>query len=192
MHLFEAPAGADDDWEQNPLDESEALDLLRADVVKRADISTVVAVDDLEDHQIAALTSLAFNIGLGAFGESPVCAAISGADSYHSESLGDFFGSAQMRMLSHEGFSWYRKAGGVIMPGMIKRRFAEMYVFAGRAMPADEESPTTFFDFRETIEGDDGNIEEKLLTMTISNQNWSNAGFTAAMKAEAEEIWGSL
>ncbi|USO01614.1 MAG: lysozyme [Alphaproteobacteria bacterium] len=190
---FYKPQGADDDWEPSPLDEPEAAELLRADITNRADVAGVVPVDDLTDNQIAALTSLAFNIGMGAFSSSPVCAAVCGSDSYHSDALGtDFAGPAQMRMLSHEGFAWYRRAGGVVMPGMIKRRFAEMYVFAGRAMGADEDSPSDFFGFTETVEDDGGAAEEKPLLMTISDQNWANGNFTVAHKTEAQEIAESV
>jgi lysozyme len=74
----------------------------------RASIRTL-----LNDNQFSALVSFAFNVGLGNFRESSVLTAVNSGD----------FGSVPLRL------ALWVKAGGTILPGLIRRRAAEGALF---------------------------------------------------------------
>lgn len=65
------------------------------------------------DHRVAACTSLAYNIGVGAFGASTV-ARRTGRREYQAAA---------------DAFLLWNKAGGRIMPGLVKRRRHERGVY---------------------------------------------------------------
>ncbi len=60
-------------------------------------------------ERMAAITSLVYNIGAKAFSESTACKRIM---------AGDHAGAA-------EAITWFNKARGIVMPGLVKRRQAE-------------------------------------------------------------------
>lgn len=64
-------------------------------------------------HQKAALTSLAYNIGLGAF---------SGSTLLKRHKAGDYAGAA-------DEFPKWRNAAGKVMPGLVRRRAAERELY---------------------------------------------------------------
>lgn len=68
-------------------------------------------------NQKAALVSLAYNIGLGAFGGSTVL---------KRHRAGDHEGAA-------DAFAMWRIAGGKVMPGLVRRRAAEAKLYRGDA-----------------------------------------------------------
>lgn len=70
--------------------------------------------DIKEDNKIAALTSFAFNLGLGALGKSELRKMIN-SDDYMSN-------------IVTEWISW-RKAGGKILRGLERRRLAELALY---------------------------------------------------------------
>lgn len=67
----------------------------------------------LSDFQLAALTSLVFNIGCGAFRKSTLLQKMN---------AGDFNGASLE-------FPRWTKAGGKSLPGLVKRRAAEQHLF---------------------------------------------------------------
>lgn len=92
---------------------SDAVRLLYADMLE-AD----KAVDDyvevpLNENQRAALVSLIFNIGAGAFKNSTLARLLN---------RGDYVGAAAQ-------FARWNKAGGVVLPGLARRRVAERKLF---------------------------------------------------------------
>lgn len=64
-------------------------------------------------HQLAAMTSLAFNIGLGAFAKSSVL---------RLHNAGDPVAAAR-------AFELWNKAGGRVLPGLVRRRAAEAALY---------------------------------------------------------------
>ena len=98
--------------------------LLRADA--QAVCDKVVALfprTPLTDPQLGAITSLAYNIGVGEVGGGPDF-----ADSSVRRKLiaGDIKGAA-------DAFRLWRFAGGRELPGLVARRDAERAVFLGQA-----------------------------------------------------------
>jgi len=79
----------------------------------------------LADHELGALTSLAYNIGVGEDGGRPDF-----ADSSVRRRLlaGDRRGAA-------DAFRMWRVAGGRILPGLVRRREAERSTFLGPRTP---------------------------------------------------------
>ena len=65
------------------------------------------------DNQSAALTSLAYNVGLGAFGHSTVL---------REHNLGNFQAAA-------DAFRMWVKGGGKVLPGLVARREAERSLY---------------------------------------------------------------
>lgn len=68
---------------------------------------------ELNDHELGALVSLAYNIGNGAFAGSSVCKRLK---------AGNRSGAA-------DAFLMWNKAGGVVMRGLTNRREAERTLF---------------------------------------------------------------
>ena len=93
--------------------ELEALELLLADIERFEDgVERLVQVT-LNQHQFDALVSLAFNIGLGAFGKSTLLRKLN---------AGDYTGAAAE-------FDRWIHAGGRVLPGLVKRRSDERRLF---------------------------------------------------------------
>lgn len=69
------------------------------------------------DAQRGAMTSLAYNIGLGAFGDSTLLKL---------HNAGDYAGAAAQ-------FGRWNRAAGVVMKGLTRRRAAEAAVYRGQA-----------------------------------------------------------
>jgi lysozyme len=105
------------------LTEKEMNALLLSDIAEKANITNYLSVS-LNSKQKAAITSLCFNIGVGNFSESTVLEKINASD---------FEGS-------YEYFGHWRKAGGTISNGLIKRRFTEMFLFADKSLDSNDSS----------------------------------------------------
>ena len=68
----------------------------------------------INDNELDALTSLVYNIGIGAFKKSTLLSLLNqGAD----------------RHLVADQFLRWNKAGGKVLPGLVKRRLAEHNLF---------------------------------------------------------------
>jgi lysozyme len=92
--------------------------LLKADTQAVCDkVLALCPKAPLTDAQLGAMTSLAYNIGVGAFEGSSVRRRLI---------AGDVPGAA-------EAFRMWRYAGGRELPGLVNRREAERAVFLGRA-----------------------------------------------------------
>jgi len=96
--------------------EAEAEALLRKDL-SRFEAAVNRAAPNATMGQFGAMVSLAFNIGIGAFGRSSVL-------SRHK--AGDFAGAA-------DAFEMWNKAGGRVLPGLVTRRAAEAALYRGDA-----------------------------------------------------------
>lgn len=72
--------------------------------------------DDLMPHQAAALASLVFNIGPGAWSKSTIKAKVM---------VRDWDGAARE-------FGRWTKSGGVVLAGLVRRRKAEKLMFEGK------------------------------------------------------------
>lgn len=68
---------------------------------------------DLTDNQFGALISLVYNIGSGNFSQSTLLKLLNKKD---------YEGAADQ-------FQWWRKGGGQILPGLVRRREAEKELF---------------------------------------------------------------
>jgi lysozyme len=94
--------------------EAEAQDILRRDVAMfEKGVARLVTVP-LTNDQFSALVSFAYNVGLGNFERSSVLKSANAKD----------FDSVPRRL------SLWTKAGGRILPGLIRRRAAEAALFA--------------------------------------------------------------
>lgn len=149
---------SDGDLASRVLSESEAQALLIADIHEKANISRYMTVG-LSSNQSDALTSLCFNIGTKAF---------SGSDVVKSVKAGKI-------REAYEYFGHRRRAGGQIIQGLVKRRFAELFIFADETLdPGDNRAPSVQW-------GTD--------PMKITDENW--AMLRADFRAEAVQIYES-
>lgn len=93
--------------------EDEALEMLLDDLEETwSEIDPLIRVT-IAQHELDALVSLAYNIGVEAFRKSTLLSRLNAGD----------FGSA-----SDEFVRWNRQ-GGRILPGLVKRRAAERRIF---------------------------------------------------------------
>ena len=92
--------------------EAQAEDLLRSDL-RRFEAAVNDAAPGATDNQFAAMVSLAFNIGEGAFRKSTVL---------RKHKAGEHMAAA-------EAFKLWNKGGGKVLPGLVKRREAERSLF---------------------------------------------------------------
>ena len=92
----------------------EALKWLEMDTLKVKDQVKALVKVPINDNELDALTSLAYNIGAGAFKKSTLLNLLNqGAD----------------RHLVADQFLRWNKAGGKVLPGLVKRRLAEHNLF---------------------------------------------------------------
>jgi lysozyme len=97
--------------------EDEAEAMLRADVERFArGVSERIQVP-VTQGQFDALVSLAYNIGLAAFGKSTLLRLL----------------NESKYALSAQQFDRWNKAAGRVLPGLTKRRAAERAMFEGKA-----------------------------------------------------------
>jgi lysozyme len=98
------------------ISEAEAETMLRADVARFAQGVAERLQVPVTQGQFDALVSLAYNIGLSAFGKSTLLRLLN--DSKYS--------------LAAEQFPRWNKAGGKVLSGLTKRRAAERAMFEGK------------------------------------------------------------
>lgn len=108
------------------ISQQEALDLLKRRVQEFADAvaKSITNPAALTPNRHEALTSLAYNIGVGAFQESTACKRFN---------AGNFDGVP-------EAIGWWNKGGGRVLAGLARRRAAECALFAQGAQPAGDPS----------------------------------------------------
>ena len=98
----------------------EALDWLRITTAAvEADVKRLVKVP-INNNQLLALTSLVFNIGVGAFG---------GTKSRPPSTLLRLLNSGADKAAVAAQFLRWNRAGGKVLPGLTKRRKAESELF---------------------------------------------------------------
>lgn len=91
----------------------QAVAMLHGDLVSAGrDVASVVSAP-VNDNQFGALTSFTFNLGVGNLGSSTLLKKLN---------LADYAGAAD------EFLRWVR-AGGQVLPGLVKRRAAERELF---------------------------------------------------------------
>jgi GH24 family phage-related lysozyme (muramidase) len=107
---------------------ADAERILAADVTRFAKGVAGALTVSLNDGQFSALVSFAYNVGLGNFRSSGVLKAVNAGD----------FAAVPRRL------ALWVKAGGRVLPGLVKRRAAEAALFMQReeAMPAPVEVVT--------------------------------------------------
>ncbi len=94
--------------------EAEAGEILARDVEKFATGVRALVRVALSDGQFSALVSFAYNVGLGALKKSSVLTAVNARD----------FAAVPRRL------QLWTRAGGHVLPGLVKRRAAEAALFA--------------------------------------------------------------
>ncbi len=95
------------------ISENEAAQILARDVDQFARGVRALLRVDLSDGQFSALVSFAYNVGLGALKKSSVLTAVNARD----------FAAVPRRL------QLWTKAGGHVLPGLVKRRAAEAALF---------------------------------------------------------------
>ncbi|USO01792.1 MAG: lysozyme [Alphaproteobacteria bacterium] len=147
-------------YEGKTLSEPQALRLLVSDIHDRANIKPLVKVKIDPWHE-DALTSLCFNIGLGNFRKADVLTTV---NTKGCDAAREYFGH------------WRRVTVGgskVISTGLIKRRFAELFVFAGEDLDPSSD----------LIPSEQWGIDP----MPITDENWGR--LSSALREEAVEIY---
>lgn len=96
-----------------PLTQEEAEALLSAEIVKTRDQVLKTTKGPLSDNELTALVSFVFNLGLGTYAHSTLLKLLN---------AGDRAGAAAE-------FPKWVYAGGVVLPGLVKRRAAERKLF---------------------------------------------------------------
>jgi lysozyme len=100
-----------------PITKDAASRLLENDLADAARAVDALVTVPLAEHQRAALTSFVHNVGRGAFARSTLLMHLNAG-----------------RLDSAAGeFTRWTKAGGVVLPGLVKRRAAEARLFKGGA-----------------------------------------------------------
>ena len=147
-------------WTQRQADERLAADVERFALGVRRLLTRIPTPDEL-----GAMTSLAFNIGLGAFGKSTVLRKFN---------AGDKAGAAA-------AFALWNKAGGKVLQGLVRRRAAEADLFLSDA--PDEAMP-------QKVEPS----ADSLMKSTSAKAGAVVAGLAIAQQTvqQVEGIWGSL
>jgi lysozyme len=97
--------------------EAEASEILARDVALFAKGVRQLLRIDVTDGQFSALVSFAYNVGLGALKKSSVLTAVNARD----------FAAVPRRL------QLWTKAGGHVLPGLVKRRAAEAALFTASA-----------------------------------------------------------
>ncbi len=96
------------------ISKAEAEDILARDVDAFARGVQALLRVDVSDGQFSALVSFAYNVGLGGLKKSSVLTAVNGRD----------FAAVPRRL------QLWTKAGGQVLPGLVRRRAAEAALFA--------------------------------------------------------------
>lgn len=138
--------------------ESEAEALLKKDIKKYEDAVNRAITVALTDNQFAACVSLCYNIGPGNFAKSSVVR---------------FCNKKQFKDAA-DAFNLWNKAGGKVLPGLTRRRAAEIALFTKDGVEsADEDRPVVDVPRGKKME---------LSTTNIAASVTATAGVVAATK----------
>ncbi len=113
--------------------EAQADEMLDAGLSRCADQVLALLTRAPTDNQFGAMVSLAYNIGLGAFSKSTCLKRFN---------AGDIEGAA-------EALTWFNKAGGKVLRGLVRRREAEADLFlkdssvVGAPLPVPDKERTS-------------------------------------------------
>ena len=117
--------------------EGQAHARLVADVARFEQAVEKALTVPANENQFAAMVSLAFNIGTGAFARSSVL---------RRHNARDFSGAA-------DAFLLWNKGGGRVLPGLVRRRKAERDLYlTAEAMPLPPDVPTPEPHFDELVQ----------------------------------------
>ena len=106
-------AGAPEVSQGMEISRAEAEKILERDVAEFAHGVAKLVTAQLNDNEFSALVSFAYNVGLGNFGTSSVLKAVNAGD----------------REAVPRRVQLWVKAGGRVLPGLVKRRAAEAVLF---------------------------------------------------------------
>lgn len=95
------------------ISEAEAFARLMMDMQEAGDVVETYAKVPLNDNQFAALVSFVFNVGARAFRRSTMLKRL----------------NSGQYLIAAERFTRWNKAGGQVLPGLVKRRAAERALF---------------------------------------------------------------
>lgn len=95
------------------ISQEQAEELLRRDLERFENGVTSLVVVGLTDNEFAALVSFSYNVGLGNLAKSTLLKLLNTAN----------------KALASAEFPKWNKAGGVVLPGLVKRREAERLLF---------------------------------------------------------------
>lgn len=146
-----------------------ANEQLAADIAERVPAVLAACKIAPNENQLAAMTCLAYNIGLGAFKKSTVL---------RLHNAGNFTGAAN-------AFTMWNKAGGQVRAGLTRRRAAEMQLYltpvadeiqTTRALPEAIKDPSTSSVSPATVAAGVGGV------LTIAQQ----------AVAQIQQIWDGL
>lgn len=154
-HLITAD---EQDLRGQTLSMDDGLQLLQSDIDTRANIASLLDISLFNEAQIAALTSLCFNIGMHNFKGSSVKSSVK---THGTSSI-------------CEGFSSWRRTGGLICKGLIKRRFTEIFLFLGQTLDVSDEDPSIQWN----------------LTIPVTDINWNS--IDNPLRMEAIQIYKGL
>lgn len=114
-------------YRQRGMSQEDALELLKQRVQEFADAveRCVTNRAALTPNRHAALTSFAYNVGVGGFAGSTACARLN---------AGDMAGAV-------EAMGWWNKGGGRVLEGLSRRRAAEGRLFERDDGPAPSRTP---------------------------------------------------
>ena len=99
--------------DMEPITETDADDLLGRDLEASERRVTRIVKTPLSENQFSALTSFTFNVGCGALQRSTLRMKLN---------RGEYLGAA-------DEFPKWRRAGGRILAGLVRRRAAERFLF---------------------------------------------------------------
>ncbi len=129
-------------YRRSGISQQDAFDLLKRRVQEFADAVEACITNRaaLTPNRHAALTSLAYNIGVGGFRDSTACKRFN---------AGDIAGVP-------EAIGWWSKAGGQVFEGLSRRRAAECALFSGAGAPAPDTGAVPVWPGRLLQQGVDG------------------------------------
>lgn len=154
------------------LTKEEGLALLQEDIKKEGDVLYGNGTY-LTTPESAAIISLAFNIGKGAFNFSTLSSLLNKYCGLVAlkEKTSRTTGLEDMRFSVAEQFAHWRRGDGKILPGLQKRRLAEAIIFLGRPLDSKDARPPSA-------------QWNAPIPMSITDANWGMLG-SAFLRKEA-------
>lgn len=150
------------------IDRAQAADILRRDLEMFAEGVRKLLARPIGERQFSALVSFTYNVGLGNFRKSSVLAAVN---------------AGALDAVPRRLQLWV-KAGGRVLPGLVKRRAAEAALFVGEG-PSETTGPI------EAVEGKKAMRSTTNLAAILSALAGVLATVAASLKDTAEALAGS-